>query len=94
MGRSGTTFSNLAGKREYGIDFPANPVDGQEHIDNFNNIHAIYDATAGIWWGAEMSTSTSTSTTTTSTSTTTTSTSTSSSTTTSTSSSTSTTTTV
>lgn len=94
MARTGTHFKHLSGRREYGLNFPVGPKDGQEHVDNFNNLHCVYDATSAKWWCSAMTTSTSTSTTTTSTSTTTTSTSSSTTTSTSTSSSTSTTTTV
>lgn len=94
MATHGTHFSALSGQRDWGSTFPIDPTDGQEFIDNMNNLHCIYDATNAKWWCTAMTTSTSSSTTSTSSSTTSTSSSTSSSTTTSTSSSTTTSTTV
>jgi len=84
MATKGSHYSGVVGRANWGSSLPSAPEDGEQFIDNMNNIHYIYDSTAGGWWGAAMTTSTSTSTTSTSSST-------SSSTTTSTSSSTSTT---
>jgi len=76
MTTHGTHFSSLVGKRQYGRVRPSNPVDGEEWVDNINNLHCVYSGDEGEWFCAALTTSTSTSTSTTSTSTSTTSTST------------------